>query len=127
MRGEGRPETFDFPGFTHVCTRTRTNGRFTIHRYTIAKRMRATLAAIKAKLRQRRHRPLAGTGRWLRQVVQGWLNYYAVPSNPCLGRIVHEVTRHWLQVIRRRSQRGPYCDPLSRSAVFWRLPMASNW
>ncbi len=105
-RGEGRPETFDFLGFTHVCARTRKHGWFTIHRYTIAKRLRATLAAIKAKLRKRMHRPLGETARWLRRVVQGWLNYHAVPGNNCLGRFVHEVTRHWLQVIRRRSQRG---------------------
>ena len=105
-RGEGRPETFDFLGFTHKCARTRKHGYFTIHRHTIAKRMRATLAAIKAKLRKRMHRPLGETGRWLRRVVQGWLNYHAVPGNPCIGRFVDEITRHWLQVIRKRSQRG---------------------
>jgi group II intron reverse transcriptase/maturase len=106
-RGEGRPETFDFLGFTHLCARTREHGYFTIHRHTISKRMRATLAAIKAKLRKRMHRPLGETARWLRRVVQGWLNYHAVPSNSqCIGFFVDEVCRHWLRVIRRRSQRG---------------------
>jgi RNA-directed DNA polymerase len=53
------------------------------------------------------HRPLGETARWLRRVVQGWLNYHAVPSNSNrIGRFVDEVTRHWLRVIRRRSQRG---------------------
>jgi len=105
--GEGRPETFDFLGFTHKCARTRKHGWFTIHRQTIAKRMRATLQAIKAKLRKRKHRPVGETGRWLRSVVQGWLNYHAVPSNSNrIGRFVDEVTRHWLAVLRRRSQRG---------------------
>ena len=106
-RGESRPETFDFLGFTYKCARTRKDGRFTIHRHTIAKRMRATLQAIKAKLRKRMHRPLGETARWLRRVVRGWLNYHAVPSNSHrICRFVDEVTRHWLHAIRRRSQRG---------------------
>jgi len=105
--GEGRPDTFDFLGFTHRCGQTRTHGRFTIHRHSIAKRMRATLQAIKAKLRKRMHRPLGETARWLRRVVRGWLNYHAVPGNSHrIGRFVDEVTRLWLFVLRRRSQRG---------------------
>ncbi len=69
--------------------------------------MRATLHKIKEKLRKRMHRPLGETGRWLRRVVQGWLNYHAVPGNSWrLARFVDEVTRHWLQAIRRRSDRG---------------------
>jgi group II intron reverse transcriptase/maturase len=106
-RGQGRPETFDFLGFTHKCGKTRKHGRFTVHRHSMAKRMRATLQAIKAKLRKRMHRPLGETARWLRRVVQGWLNYHAVPGNSNrTGRFVDEVTRLWLRVIRRRSQRG---------------------
>jgi group II intron reverse transcriptase/maturase len=106
-RGERRPETFSFLGFTHFCARTHKQGSFTVHRHTVAKRMRATLAAIKDQLRKRRHRPLAETGGWLRRVVQGWLNYHAVPSNfRQLNCFVNEVKRLWLRVIRRRSQRG---------------------
>ena len=106
-RGEKRPETFDFPGFTHKCATRRSDGSFTIHRHTIAKRMRATLQAIGLKLRKRMHLPLGEVGRWLRSVVQGWLNYHAVPNNSeRIGRFVDEVTRSWLRVIRRRSQRG---------------------
>jgi len=106
-RAEGRPETFNFLGFTHQCAQTRTHGWFTIHRHSIAKRIRATLQAIKAELRKRRHGALGETGRWLRRVVQGWLNYHAVPGNyRCLGRFVDEVTRLWLRQLRRRSQRG---------------------
>ena len=111
-RGEGKPETFDFLGFTHMCSRTKAHGYFTIHRQTVAKRMRATLAAIKGQLRKRRHRPLAETGRWLGRVVQGWLNYHAVPGNPCPWRFVQEVTWQWLRAIRRRSQKG-------RSSCTW--------
>ena len=106
-RGEGRPETFDFLGFTHQCAKTRTHGWFTVRRHSVAKRMRATLQVIKQKLRRRMHRPLGETARWLRRVVQGWLNYHAVPGNSHrIGRFVDEVTRLWLQAIRRRSQRG---------------------
>ena len=106
-RGDGPPETFDFLGFTHGCGTTRKSGRFTVHRHSAAKRMRATLKAIKARLLRRKHRPLGETARWLRRVVQGWLNYYAVPGNSNrIGRFVDEVTRHWLHALRRRSQRG---------------------
>jgi RNA-directed DNA polymerase len=106
-RGEGRPETFDFLGFTHKCAKTRKHGWFTIHRHSKAKRMRTKLRAIKAELRKRMHRPVGETGRWLRSVVQGWLNYHAVPGNsPRISRFVDEVTRHWLGILRRRSQRG---------------------
>lgn len=106
-RGEGRPATFDFLGLTHICAKTRRRGWFTIHRHTAAKRMRATLGAIKQSLRTGIHRPLGETGRWLGRVVRGWLNYHAVPSNSRrLKQFVDTVTRLWLRVIRRRSQRG---------------------
>jgi RNA-directed DNA polymerase len=106
-RSEDPPETFDFLGFTHKCGKTRKHGWFTIQRHSVSKRMRATLQAIKAKLRKRMHRPLGETARWLRRVVQGWLNFHAIPGNSNrIGRFVDEVTRLWLHVIRRRSQRG---------------------
>jgi RNA-directed DNA polymerase len=104
---KGRPETFDFLGFTHKCARTRKQGWFAIHRHSMAKRIRATLQNIKDRLQKRMHRPIGETARWLRSVVQGWLNYHAVPSNSYrINRFVDEVTRLWLRVIRRRSQRG---------------------
>ena len=106
-RGEGRPETFDFLGFTHACSRIKKSGRFTIKRQSVAKRMRATLAEIRIQLRRRINRPLGETGRWLRKVCQGWLNYHAVPGNfRRLQSFLDEVTRSWLFVLRRRSQRG---------------------
>ena len=106
-RGEGRTETFDFLGFTHVCARRRSNGSFILHRYSVAKRMRATLQAIRLKLRKRMHQPIGEVGRWLRQVVQGWMNYHAVPCNgERIRRFVDEITRLWHRAIVRRSQRG---------------------
>ena len=86
-RGEGKPETFDFLGFTHISGKDR-NGNFAVKRKTISKRMRAKLLEIKQQLRQRMHEPVAQTGEWLRSVVQGYFNYHAVPGNTdSLGRI----------------------------------------
>lgn len=105
--GESRPETFDFLGFTHKCAKTRKNGRFTVYRHSVTKRMCTTFQKIKANLCKRMHRPLIETARWLRKVVQGWLNYHAVPSNyERISRFVDEITRLWLRVIRRRSQKA---------------------
>ena len=105
-RGEGKPETFNFLGFTHVCGKTR-KGWFTIHRYSIAKRIRTKLQEIKEQLRHRMHEALTAVGKWLRSVVQGWFNYHAVPGNiHSLDQFLTEIERLWLRVVRRRSQRG---------------------
>jgi group II intron reverse transcriptase/maturase len=105
--GRGRCETFDFLGFTHICGKTRRTKRFALQRKTIAKRMRRTLAAIKAQLVRRRHDPLGNTGRWLARVVRGWFGYYAVPRNfPCLDQFHTAVKKLWLRQLQRRSQRG---------------------
>lgn len=104
-RGEGRPETFDFLGFTHRCDVT-SRGWFALRRATIAKRLRATLAAIKTKLIQRRHWPIDAVGKWLRRVCQGWLNYHAIPGNlERVAQFLDEVKKHWLAQLRRRSSR----------------------
>ena len=106
-RGQRRPETFDFLGFTHICAKTRISGRFTIRRLTSAKRMRATVKAIRQTLMKRRHAPIPEIGAWLSRVVQGYLNYHAVPGNPKrLGAFRAEVCRAWLHALRRRSQRS---------------------
>ena len=105
-QGLGRPETFDFLGFTHHCGRTR-KGKFQLQRKSIGKRIRATLQAIKLELRRRMHHPVDAVGRWLQSVVQGWLNYHAVPDNRArLDQFRIQVIRLWLQVLRRRSQKG---------------------
>lgn len=104
-RGQGKPETFDFLGFTHCCSKTR-KGRFKILRMTIKKRMRATLAAIRDKLIRKRHEPVGQVGAWLNRVVRGYFNYHAVPDN--LRRLTsfrYEVCRAWLEQLRRRSQK----------------------
>lgn len=105
-RGIRKPETFDFLGFTHCCSTRRSNGDFKIVRLTIKKRMRATLVAIRETLMRRRHEPVPGVGRWLRRVLQGYLNYHAVPDNMRrLAGFLQEVGRAWRHALLRRSQR----------------------
>jgi group II intron reverse transcriptase/maturase len=105
-RGEGKPETFTFLGFTHICGTNYQTGKFTVHRRTIGKRMAAKLKDIRAQLYQRMHARLPGTVKWLQQVVRGYFQYHAVPGNCAqLGAFRDEVLRSWLQALRRRSQR----------------------
>ena len=104
-RGQRKPETFDFLGFKHICSKTR-NGRFMLKRITAAARMRAKLSEINLQLKRRRHLPLAAQGKWLGSVVRGHMAYYAVPGNSDAIIAFHDqVTRHWLHALRRRSQR----------------------
>jgi len=81
QRGEGKPETFTFLGFTHYCGKRRGNGAFIVWRKTAKKRMVAKLRAIKAELRYRMHEPIASVGAWLQKVVVGYYQYHAVPGN----------------------------------------------
>lgn len=105
QRGLGRPETFAFLGFTHICATTR-NGRFTLKRITIAKRMRAKLRALNVELKRRRHLPIPDQGRWLASVLRGHLAYYAVPGNSeAVKAFRTQVIRLWHVALRRRSQR----------------------
>jgi len=103
-RGLGKPETFNFLGFTFICGRSRRGG-FLLKRKSRRDRMRAKLKEIKEELRQRMHWPIPEQGSWLAQVIRGFFNYHAVPTNfTALGKFRHQVIRHWLQTLRRRSQ-----------------------
>jgi hypothetical protein len=94
-RGQGRPETFDFLGFTHCCG-TNQQGKFQVVRLTAKKRMRATLTAIRDKLYQRRHEPVPIVGTWLQRVLNGYFAYHAVPTNLLrLDGFRDEVCRAW--------------------------------
>lgn len=106
-RGEGKPETFNFLGFTHICGTNHQTGHFTVHRKTIGKRMAAKLKEIRAQLRQRMHARAPGTGQWLQQVVRGYFQYHAIPGNWArLRAFRQEVLRLWYRALRRRSQRS---------------------
>ena len=105
-RGEGKPETFNFLGFTHICGTNHKTGNYTVQRKTIGKRMAAKLKDIKDKLRQRMHERVAGTVQWLQQVVRGYFQYHAIPGNWArLQSFRDEVQRIWFRTLRRRSQR----------------------
>jgi group II intron reverse transcriptase/maturase len=105
--GKGKPETFNFLGFTHICSTIHKTGRFTVKRKTVGKKLAAKLKEVKGKLQKRKHRSIAETGKWLRAVVQGYYNYHAIPGNfSRLRSFRHDVARHWWQALRRRSQRS---------------------
>jgi group II intron reverse transcriptase/maturase len=122
-RGLGKPETFDFLGFTHICARS-TKGRFWVKRITISKRMRAKLKEVKDQLTRRMHQPIPEQGRWLASVVRGHMAYYAVPGNiQAVAAFRDQVTRHWRKTLRRRSQKTRISwERMDRIATRWLPP-----
>ena len=106
-RGQGKPETFNFLGFTHICGTNQGTGYFIIHRKTMGKRMAAKLNEIRATLRVRMHQSLADTIKWLQTLVRGYFQYHAIPGNEKrLRAFRNDVLRIWLSLLRRRSQRS---------------------
>jgi RNA-directed DNA polymerase len=104
-RGDRKPETFDFLGFTHMCAKDR-HGRFKLRRTTSKKKMRAKLKSVKTEMMRRRDHPIPDQGRWLARVLQGHYNYYAVPDNSHALRGFRErIIRHWRRALTRRSQK----------------------
>ena len=123
-RGEGKPETFDFLGFTHICGKTGA-GRFQLRRQTIRKRLRAKLQAVSAELRHRMHQPIPQQGAWLRSVVQGYLNYHAVPTNSFVVKSFRtQVIRLWFRTLQRRSQKARLTWPVMAARAKRWLPAA---
>ncbi len=124
-RGDRRPETFAFLGFTHICA-TSKNGRFWVRRMTDSKRARAKLAEVKAELRRRQCLPIPEQGQWLAAVVRGHQNYYAVPGNSeAVYAFCSQVTKQWLKALRRRSQKGRRLTwtRMDRIATRWLPPV----
>jgi len=104
-RGEGKPKTFNFLGFTHICGKTR-NGRYSVIRHTIKSRMERKLKEIKVQLRKRLHNPIKETGKWLCSVIKGHMNYYAVPGNyKAISLFRYRVSQLWYRALKRRSQK----------------------
>ena len=118
--GLGKPETFNFLGFTFICGKSR-RGRFLLNRRTRRDRMQAKLAEIKEAMRHRLHQPIPDQGEWLRQVVTGFFGYHAVPTNSrALLAFRHHVTELWLRSLRRRSQKdGSTWERITRLADDW--------
>lgn len=105
-RGERKPETFNFLGFTHICGKTRA-GRFTVVRKTMSKRMQAKLKELKREFRRRMHSPLKEQGQWVGAVLRGHYQYYGVPFNSAsLSSFVYHVKGLWCRALSRRSQKG---------------------
>ena len=119
-RGLGKPETFNFLGFTFICERN-SRGQFLVKRTTRRDRMRATLKRIKDELRQRMHQPIPEQGAWLKQVVRGFFAYHAVPTNGAAVRaFYYYVKRIWLRTLRRRSQKDRFSwQRMHRLAAAW--------
>jgi RNA-directed DNA polymerase len=104
-KGIGKPETFDFLGFTHMCGRNR-KGKCTVRRKTIAKRLRKKLKYIKKMLRVRMHWTTKETGKWLKIVLLGHYRYYAVPHNfKAIKAFRNALAILWKRVLQRRSQK----------------------
>ena len=104
-RGLGKPETFDFLGFTFICGKSK-QGKFLLCRKSRRDRMQAKLKEVKDELRQRMHHSIPEQGKWLRQVVGGFFAYHAVPTNShALAAFRHHVTDLWRRSLRRRSQK----------------------
>jgi group II intron reverse transcriptase/maturase len=105
-RGKGKPETFDFLGFTHFCGKQR-DGRFALGRKTIRRRLRAKLLSLKNQLHRAMHAPIPRVGKWLASVLRGHYNYFGVPGNfEALSTFRHALLKLWRRTLRRRSQRS---------------------
>jgi group II intron reverse transcriptase/maturase len=121
--GKGKPETFNFLGFTHICGKKR-NGRFTVVRQTIRGRLQAKLSEVKTELRRRLHDPIPVVGTWLRQVVSGHVRYYGVPMNsPAIALFRFQVGWLWYRALARRSHTGHVSwDRMRRLVERWLPP-----
>ena len=119
-RGEGKPETFDFLGFTHICSKSR-KGKFTVLRKTSAKKLRSKLKELKETMRKRMHWSIPDVGNWLKTVIIGHCRYYGVPWNgKSLTRFRSEITRMWFKTLRRRSQKHRITwERMNRIAKKW--------
>jgi hypothetical protein len=120
-RGQGKPETFNFLGFTHMCDRRRGDGKFIVLRQTMAERMQAKLQDLKQKLRKCMHHPITEAGKWLGQVLTGHYRCYGVPRNyRSLDLFRDRLRRLWHRTLNRRSQKGRINETaMSQIAACW--------
>jgi RNA-directed DNA polymerase len=104
-RGLGKPETFNFLGFTFICGKSHP-GKFLLIRKSRRDRMTAKLKEVKEELRRHMHQPIPEQGHWLRQVVCGFFAYHAVPTNSrAIAAFRHHVVTLWRRTLKRRGQR----------------------
>jgi hypothetical protein len=118
-RGEGKPESFTFLGFQHVCAEN-SLGRFEVRRITDGDRRRKKLQEIKQQIRRKMHEPVAQVGGWLKSVLNGYYQYHAVPGNlTALKRFRRQVARYWFRALGQRSQRRPTWEKLGELFDHW--------
>jgi RNA-directed DNA polymerase len=119
--GKGKPETFDFLGFTHICSVARVTKKFKLLRQTISKRLKDKLVDLKIKLGRRMHDKIGVVGKWLKSVVKGYYNYFAVPDNTrVLSSFRHSLCKIWIKILRRRGQyRRITWDKFNEKASHW--------
>lgn len=123
-RGDRRPETFAFLGFTHYCARSR-DGRFVVKRRTDRRRLTRKLHTVRTEQRRRMHTPLPEQHRWLCSILRGHYRYYGLPSNyQALDGFYREVCRGWFRALRRRSQRRLTWDRFNEWLATFPLPRA---
>ncbi len=122
-KGKGKPETFEFLGFAHMCSKSR-KGKFMVLRKTSAKKMRNKLQELKRTLRERMHWSIPDVGKWLKSVIVGHCRYYGVPWNgKSLTTFRSVLTRMWYKTLRRRSQKSRTTwKRMNRLAKIW-LPI----
>jgi group II intron reverse transcriptase/maturase len=121
-RGLGKPETFNFLGFTHICGKTR-KGWFAVVRQTERRRVQTKLKEVKAELRRRLRAPIPEVGQRLRSVVTGHSRYYGVPGNyRALARFRFQVARLWQHTLGRRSQKGVTWERMAHLLKRWLPP-----
>lgn len=121
-RGD-KPETFEFLGFTHFCSQTRKGGRYKVGRITSRKRQMRRIQEVGQRLMKDRHKSVDLQLKWLRRVIVGTLNYFAVPGNTrCCAAFVYHVGIRWFKVLRRRSQRWRLTWKLFVERWFRQLP-----
>ncbi len=127
-REEGKPETFTFLGFTHICGKTRENGKFTIWRHTIKKKMHKKLKEIKDELKKRMHNSIQDVGQWLKAVVTGHYRYYGVPGNyEAMNHFKHIIGRMWKHSLGRRSQKTTITwEKMGKLIDRW-IPLPQIW
>nr|WP_213157522.1 group II intron reverse transcriptase/maturase [Parachlamydia sp. AcF125] len=127
-RGEGKPDTFTFLGFTHICGRTRKDGKFTIWRHTIKKKMQKKLKEVKDELKKRMHDPIQEVGQWLKAVITGHYRYYGVPGNyKAMQDFRHLIGQKWKHSLKRRSQKANITwEKLGKLIDQW-LPQPKIW
>lgn len=107
----GRPETFDFLGFTHHCDKT-LNGRFIVRRKTQRKRMIRKLKEMRLEMRRRMHIPITDQWQWLSAVLRGHYGYYGLSGNyRAMKHFLQEVEQIWQRTLARRSQKSRMFAP----------------